>query len=267
DEVEPAAEPSGAAAERPVVLEAVVGAGVLAVGDDRPAGGGDPGRQPGGAGVVEAGQAGPRGFGQEAGAGVLQGGHVAVVVEVVGLDVGQHDGLGGDLDECAVALVGLDHQPFAVVVGGVAADLVGLAADEERRVPAGGPEDERGHRRRRRLAVRPGDGHGAAGVDDGGQRLGPPQHRDAPLPGGPDLGVGGGDGGGDDDGVELGRQAGGVVRDVDVDAEQPQPLQPSPGLEVGAADRVTQPGEDGGDAAHGHPADADDVDAAGNAEI
>src|SRR5207302_9196504 len=137
DEVEPAAQAVGARPVGPVPLDAVIGAGSLAVGGGGPAGGGHLGRQAGRPGVVGAGQAGPGGPGQEAGAGRLEGGHVAVVVEVVGLDVGQNHGLGGDLDERAVAPVGLDHQPFAVVVGGVAADLVGFAADEERRVPAG----------------------------------------------------------------------------------------------------------------------------------
>ena len=38
------------------------------------------------------------------------------------------DGLRRDLDERAVALVGFHHQPVALVVGGVAAHLVGLGA-------------------------------------------------------------------------------------------------------------------------------------------
>src|SRR5581483_11864289 len=136
DEVEAAAEPVGPRPERPVALDAVVGAAGLPVGQHRPAGGADLGGQAGRPGVVGAGHPGAGGGRQVAGAGRFQGGHGPVVVEVVGLDVGQDDALGGDLDERAVALVGLDDQPFAVVVGGVAADLVGFAADEERRVPA-----------------------------------------------------------------------------------------------------------------------------------
>src|SRR5205814_1580745 len=68
-------------------------------------------------------------------------------------------------------------------------------------------------------------------------------------------------------GVDLGREAGGVVGDVDVDAQQPQPLQPPPHLEVRAAHGVAEPGEDGGDPAHGHPPDADDVDLPGGAQV
>src|SRR5207237_6826473 len=85
----------------------------------------------------------------------------AVMVEVIGLDVGDHRCVRRELEKRAVALVSLDHEPFTVVVGGVGADLVEIAADDEAWLPARGAQDERQHRRRGRLAVTAGDGHGA----------------------------------------------------------------------------------------------------------
>ena len=108
----------------------------------------------------------------------------AVVVEVVGLDVGDDRGFGRELEERAVALVGLDDEPLAVVVRGVRADLVEVAADEEAR------------------AASPRRAGSSASIDDvvvlpwlpataiprrvatsAREHLGAPEHRDAALAG------------------------------------------------------------------------------------
>ncbi len=69
----------------------------------------------------------------EAFEGAHQPGKVAVVVEVVGLDVRHQRGLGPKVQEGAVALVRFDDEPLAVAERGVAADLVDLPADHEAR--------------------------------------------------------------------------------------------------------------------------------------
>ena len=69
-----------------------------------------------------------------------------------------------------VRLVALDDEP-PLPRAGVAAELRDLAADEPRRVEAELGEDERDHRRRRRLAVGAGDDDRAAQRDELGEEL------------------------------------------------------------------------------------------------
>ena len=64
-------------------------------------------------GLVGAHDARAGGLGEELVERLDDGGEVAVAVEVVGFDVGDHHQLGGELDEGAVALVGLDDEPRA----------------------------------------------------------------------------------------------------------------------------------------------------------
>ena len=145
---------------------------------------------------------GPGRLGEEAHERGLQRLEPAVELEVVGLDVGDDGGVAGQLEEGAVALVGLDHEQVALVPDRAGADLVDVAADDERRAQPGLDQHEGQHRRGRRLAVGAGHRDAAAGGGDGGQGLGPAQHRDAALVGGHDLGVAGRDGGRDGDRVE-----------------------------------------------------------------
>jgi hypothetical protein len=88
---------------------------------------------------------------------------VAVVVEVVGLDVGDDRGVRAVGQERAVALVGLDDEQVAAAVVGVAGRLVEVAADGERRVDAAVLRRDGEHRGRRGLAVGAGDGDARGG--------------------------------------------------------------------------------------------------------
>ena len=236
------------------VDHAVVGALGGAVGEG-------PGRgaELGGQRIVDAHHPGARRLGQEPDEGRLQRLEPAVELEVVGLDVGHDGGVAGQLEERAVALVGLDHQQVALVPDRPGADLVDVAADDERRPQPGLDQHEGQHRRGRGLAVGAGHRHAAAGGGDGGQGLGPAQHGDLPLLGGHDLGVAGRDGGRDGDRVEVGRQVGRVVAHGHRDAQGPQPLEAGRLLEVAARHLVAHGGEHGGDGAHAGPADADHV--------
>ena len=93
--------------------------------------------QPQRAGVVGAGDeepAGGRSVPDELLEGRVDRGGVAVVVEVVGLDVGDDGRVRAVDEERAVALVGLDDEQVAAAVVGVAGRLVEVAADGEGRV-------------------------------------------------------------------------------------------------------------------------------------
>ena len=81
----------------------------------------------------------------------------AVVVEVVGLDVGDQRGVRRVDEEGAVALVGLGDEQLAAAVVGVGAGLVELAADGEGRVGAAVLQRHGQQRGGGGLAVRAGD--------------------------------------------------------------------------------------------------------------
>jgi len=210
--------------------------------------------------------------GQAAGAddepveGLPQRLEAAVVGVVVGLDVGDHGDLGAELDEGAVALVGLDHEPLAVGPHGAGADLVDVPADDEAGVEAGFGEDHGQHRGGRRLAVGAGDGDRAPECGDGRQDLRSAQHRQALLPGGDDLGVARTDGGGD--GHDLGvAQLVGPVTHRDPHALVGQTVEGLGGLEVAATHPVAHRGQDAGDGAHARATDPDDVDRLRRGEV
>ena len=190
----------------------------------------------------------------------------SVVVEVVGLDVGDHRDLRTELDEGAIALVGLDHEPVSAVPHRATADLVELTTDDERRAQLGLHQHEGQHRRRGGLAVGAGDGDRAPGGGDGGEDLRSPQHGDASFDGRPHLGVRRCDGGRHGHRVDVAdvRRS---MADLDVDAEHPKSLEADRCLEVAARDLMPHGGQDAGDGAHAGAADPDDVDAAGHGEV
>ena len=102
------------------------------------------------------------------------------VVEMLGIDVGDDGDVGGQLQERAVALVGLDHHPVAVAEPRVGAVGVDDAAVDDGRIEAGGVEQGRDQRRRRRLAVRAGDGDALLEPHQLGEHLGAPNDGNAP---------------------------------------------------------------------------------------
>ena len=149
------------------------------------------------------------------------------MIEMLGIDIGDDGDVGGKLEKRAVALVGLHDEPFTVVVGGVGADLVEVAADDEAGVPTRGPQDERQHRRRGRLAVTTGDGHGSMCGGERAQRVGAPEHRQAAFDGRADFGVRVGDGRRHDNRVGVGRHVLGAVSDVRAHVEQSESFEPA----------------------------------------
>ncbi len=188
--------------------------------------------------------------------GLLDGGQVAVVVEVVGLHVGDDRDLGVELGEGAVALVGLDDEQVAPTPHRTGADLVDVAAHDERRRQPRLDQHQGQHRRRGGLAVGARDRERAAHAGDGGQHLGPAQHRDAALAGGGDLGVALRDGRRHRHHVgplDVGR----LVADRHRDALGPEAVEARRRLHVGPRHAVAHRGEHRRDGAHAGPADAD----------
>ncbi len=161
---------------------------------------------------------------QETVEGVDEVVEVAVVVEMVGLDVGHHRDLRIELQERAVALVGLDDDPLAGVPHRVGADLVDVTPDEKARVQPGFDQDQGQHRGGRGLAVGPGHGDAATARGDGGQGLGPAEHHQAPSAALDDLGVCVGDGGGHRHHLGVDHM-GGVVAHEDPDPGGSQPIE------------------------------------------
>ena len=94
-------------------------------------------REFGRARVVEAQHLRSGGLGHESDERRPQGVEAAVVFEVVGFDVGDHDGLCRQFDERAVALVGLDHQQVAAADRGTGVEVTEITADDEGRIEAG----------------------------------------------------------------------------------------------------------------------------------
>ena len=96
----------------------------------------------------------------------------AVMVEMLGIDVGDDGDVGRQLQEGAVALVGLHHHPLALAHAGIGAVGVDDAAIDDGRIEPAGVEQRRDHRGGRRLAMRAADGDGLAEAHQLGQHLG-----------------------------------------------------------------------------------------------
>src|SRR4029450_303125 len=158
--------------------------------------GGGPG-QAEGAGIVgaEDGRAAGRKPADEGPEGGRDRGQVAPVVEVVGLDVGDHGHLGGQLQERPVGLVGLGHEGGTPPGGGVDAAGLEVATDRERRVEPGRLQDGNDHAGGGGLAVGARDRDAVLARHEESQQLSPAQHGDVEDPGRDQLGVGGPDGG------------------------------------------------------------------------
>lgn len=132
--------------------------------------------------------------------GGLKGLEVAVVIEVFGIDVGDHRHGRTQLQESAVALVGLDDDPFALADFGVGAVSVDDPAVDHGRIEPSGVEKGGDQGRRRGLAVGPPHRDGEQQAHQFGQHLGAPHQGDPGCARRRHLGVLRPDGAGIDDG-------------------------------------------------------------------
>ena len=182
----------------------------------------------------------------------------AVVVEVVGLDVGDHRDVRGEGSERAVALVRLDDEHVARAVVRPRPRRGQVAADGERRVEPAVLQRDGEHRRGRGLAVRARHGGDAAPVRQRGERLGPVHHGSPRSRAATSSGLSRGSRWRR---RRLGRrrQVGRVVADLDARAERPQGEHRARVLGVRPGDRHPAGEQDAGDPAHPRTADADEV--------
>ena len=249
----------GAAAVEPEVDGAHVGIGADSVGDDAPVG--DPGDQRLHFRVIEAhdGKAVERDVLDEAHEGVAQRVEGAVMVEMLGIDVGHHRDGRGQAQERAVRFVGLHHHPVAFAQPRVGAVGVDDAAIDDGRIEPAGVEHGGDHRRRRGLAVRAADRDRPFEPHQLAQHLGATHHRQLAGPRRQHLGI-----------VLLDRTrhdhdlgAGdivGAVADRDLDAELGQPSRVGAVGDVAALHLVAEIVQHLGDAGHADAADADEMD-------
>ena len=95
-----------------------------------------------------------------------------VAFHVLAIDVRHHGNRRRQLQERSVALVGLGNHVIAASEPRVAAERAEPAADHRGRIEPGALEHQRHHRRRRRLAMRAGDGDAVAQPHQLGEHLG-----------------------------------------------------------------------------------------------
>ena len=179
----------GAAAVELEVDRPHVGVGADTVGDDAAVG--DARQQRLDLGMVEAqhGEAVERDVLDEAHESVAQRVEGAVVVEMLGIDVG-HDGDGRwQAQEGAVGFVRFDDHPVAGAEASIGAVGVDDAAVDHRGVEAAGIEHRGDHRGGGGLAVGAADGDRPFEAHQLAQHLGAADHRHQPGTGGQDLGI------------------------------------------------------------------------------
>ena len=171
------------------VEKARVGLRILAVGQNPPVL--DPPDQLLHRGMIEAhdGEAVKRQILDQGEKGLLDRVEGLEVVEVLGIDVGDDRDVGRQLEEGAVAFVGLDHHPVAGAEPRIGPVGVDDAAVDDRRIKPGGVEQRRHQRRRCRLAMRAGDRHALLEPHQLGEHFGPPHHGNAARARRDDLGI------------------------------------------------------------------------------
>ena len=179
----------GAAAVEPEVDGAHVGVGADAVGDDAAVGDARDQRLHLGMVGAQHGEAVERDVLDEAHEGVAQRVEGAVVVEMLGIDVGDDGDDGRQAQEGAVRFVGLDHHPVAAAQPGVGAVGVDDAAVDDRGIEPAGIEHGGDHRGRRRLAVGAADRDRPFQAHQLAQHLGAAHHRQQARAGGQHLGI------------------------------------------------------------------------------
>jgi hypothetical protein len=153
----------------------------------------------------------------------------------------------------------LDDEPLAGAVRRVGAHFVHLTADHEAGLPTRAAQDEREHRRCRRLAVRSGDRDRAAGRGERRQRGRAVQDGDTQLPRGDQLDVSLRDRRRVHDRVGVRRHVLGSVADAHPYTRGLEARENDRILEVGAAHLVAHTDQQQRDRAHADATDAHDV--------
>ena len=187
----------------------------------------------------------------------------SVVLEVVGLQIGDQPEPRGQFQERPIALVCLHHQQVALVPCRSRTDLVHVAANDERRAETGLSQHEGQHGRGGGLAVCAGHGNRLAQSADGTENLGPPVEGDATFEGRPALRicVGHRRGARHHSGfADLVRR----MTHADGHAQCSEAIQSGGGLKVRTADGVSHGHQNLGNGAHAGTAHANDVNVGGD---
>ena len=121
--------------------------------------------------------------------GLLDGVEGLEMIEMLGVDIGDDRDVGRQLEEGAVAFVGLHHHPFACAQPRVGAIGVDDAAVDDGRIEAARVEQGCNERGRRRLAVGSGDGDALLEPHQFGEHFGAAHHRQAFFAGGGEFRV------------------------------------------------------------------------------
>jgi hypothetical protein len=184
----------------------------------------------------------------------------AVVFEMLVVDVRHHRNRRKQFQKRSIAFVRLGDHQLSPPEPRVAAEGAHPAADDRRRIEPRPFEDDRDHRRRRRLAVRACHRDAVAKPHQLREHLGARNHRNLPERRFAHLGVRRTDGRGNDDDLGVAH----VARIVAVRHADPQRLETighRRSLFIRAAHHVAEIGEQFGDAAHTDAANPDEVNA------
>ena len=185
-----------------------------------------------------------------------------VVVHVVGLDVGDDDDVGVEIEKRAVGFVGLADEELPVAVTAVCVVALHDAADQEAGVEPHAVEHGGAHRGRRRLAMGAGDREGGVAGSQSGKHLRAGPYGNTQLAGANQLRIRLGNRRGDHDHVGLDLVDGlGLMPDEDLHAGTGELADIARRLQVRTGHPITALMEHQGDAAHAGAADADEMSA------
>ena len=196
--------------------------------------------------------------GEEGLLGLVEG---AVMVEVLGIDVGDDHDVGGKLDEGAVGFIRLHHHPVALAEARIGAIGVDDAAVDDGGIEVAGIEQCGDQRGGRGLAVRAAHGHAGLEAHQLGQHLGAAHDGQVAVARFDQFRIVVLHRGGDDDDLRIAEVLR-LVADMHVDAALAQAGDVVVVGEVGALHLVAQRRHHLGDAAHADAADADEMDGA-----
>ena len=183
------------------------------------------------------------------------------MVVMLGIDVGDHGHVGGQLEEGAVRFIGLDDHPAAAAEPRVGPVGVDDAAVDDGRVELAGIEQGRDKRGRRGLAVRAGARHAMFEAHQFGEHFGASHDGEARSARCDEFGVIAADRRRDDDhlgGADVLR----LMADMHGRAPVAQALHVGVLRRVGTLHRVAEVEQHFGDAGHADAADADEMDRA-----
>src|SRR6185503_9409096 len=201
-----------------------------------------------------------RGVAHELREGRLDVLQIAIDVEVIGFDVGDHRDGWREREERPIILVGFDHEQLVGTVTQIAVPLGDTSAGDSRRFEAGCGERRRRHHSGGGFPVRPRDTHHTTVGDGATQCLRPAGDGYSELSRAHELGVILGHGRRHD---QL-ASAVDVLRTVprcDLDTKGPEILAPA-GIGVAAGNRDAAPRQKLGERAHPGAGDSDEMDRA-----